>query len=288
MCQFEGCFAAFKKFAYLVKHIKRQHQVDDLDIAGHWVQAAALHERRAGAHADQLMCPAEFAFAGIVYTGSGEVDELRFRCKVCDEVLAKRSCKKHMSSKHDFDENDVVKWLTQKDGELLHNKKGNDDYIASHLQLTIAVLQAESDAGDVDVAGGEVAAATDDKNDDSDGNRTPPPLMKATPKRLTTNQERIMASSAGSGPSTDPGGFSPLRRSLDELRDAIKEGGSSKKKKSKKYELEEPSPEVTITDEALVSVSSTVPCSNETNGDHHNSPLRILSAGGGSHHLISS
>ena len=137
-CQVPGCGKTFKKFKYLVDHLKGgKHRVPAELIQQHWLQEEHRIENRAP---PETLGKNEANFVDVAIDPvSGQVVEDRFCCRVCRCDYQKQSVVSHMAI-HGQDATDVRRWLTAVDGNLFRNGSSIHD-IADRLHLTRAMYK---------------------------------------------------------------------------------------------------------------------------------------------------
>ena len=116
----------------------------------------------------------------LAHEQAGEVDESRFKCRVCNKVLVKGSCSDHMTKKHGLDAEVVKHWHTVKDATMLRNG-ARDEYLLLRLLLTRS-LNAVAEQGGGGGGGGGAA-------DGGDGGAPPLPLMEEAVEQPADVQE---------------------------------------------------------------------------------------------------
>ena len=116
--------------------------------------ALVLKERRGQPNIEAT----EKKLVNLVYFEDGTVDEMRFKCISCDTCLKKFSVVSHMCTYHGLDKNDVQKWATYKDSNILKKNPGSVEKLVLTRSLLHGVTQvgkADDDGDDEDV--GEAA-----------------------------------------------------------------------------------------------------------------------------------
>ena len=121
-CHMAGCGKKYGQFETLIKHMKKEHQVTNQDLEGHWVYIEQQWERKG----EPKLGPKEEEYVDLVVDSEGQVDELKFRCKVCEGDFHKRSVLMHMVRHHsdNLSKPEVLEWLTYKDANLISKKPG--------------------------------------------------------------------------------------------------------------------------------------------------------------------
>ena len=134
-CHFQDCGKVFAHFRSLVAHLQASHAIARSELAGHWVHAEYLRERRRTA----VLGLRESEFVSIAVDDEEVVDEKLCVCIPCAKVIGKVSCAKHMVNVHGLPKDVVSKWCVRKDGDLLRRKRARA-YEEAHLCLTRAWL----------------------------------------------------------------------------------------------------------------------------------------------------
>ena len=84
-CHFHDCGKDFAHFRSLVAHLRTRHGVAKDELAGHWVHAEYLRERRSAA----VLGVREAEFVSIAQDDEGLVDEKRCVCIPCAKVIVR-------------------------------------------------------------------------------------------------------------------------------------------------------------------------------------------------------
>ena len=159
-CHFQDCGKDFAHFRSLVAHLHARHGVAKDELAGHWVHAEYLRERRSAA----ALGLREAEFVSVALDDEGAVDEKLCVCIPCAKVIGKVSCAKHMVNVHSLPQEVVSKWCVRKDGDLLKRKRARA-YEEAHLCFTRAWLASTSTAPETGEEQ-EQEVAVDDRDDD--------------------------------------------------------------------------------------------------------------------------
>jgi len=163
-CQFDGCAKVYSSFKGLVKHLKDNHEIDQVGLIDHWVHTEELREKRMKT---KLFSTKEKAYVRPAFNPDGMPRESHFHCIVCDADFVKRQCTHHMATVHGVDKDDAKDWLAALDGNVIRNTKSGETPPPQRLLLTAAWLR-ECQTGDLLHHG--VAKASGDAHDKHDEN----------------------------------------------------------------------------------------------------------------------
>jgi hypothetical protein len=127
-CQFDGCGKQYKKFRYLIDHLKNKHAIFAGDLADHWLRRACKREeRKSGSISVQ-----EMTHVDVSYDDLGAINENSFFCKACNSTFSKQSAFYHMTTAHGLEKKDVKTWLVVKDATLLKTSEMCTRFACQH------------------------------------------------------------------------------------------------------------------------------------------------------------
>ena len=162
-CHFHDCGKDFAHFRSLVAHLRTRHGVAKDELAGHWVHAEYLRERRSAA----VLGVREAEFVSIALDDEGVVNEKLCVCIPCAKVIGKVSCAKHMVNVHSLPQEVVSKWCARKDGDLLKRKRARA-YEEAHLCFTRAWSASRMSAAAAETGGEQEQEVAMDDDDEAE------------------------------------------------------------------------------------------------------------------------